>query len=308
MDKIDGGITLLDTITNAIRGFLMALADSVPGVSGGTIAYLLGFFDKFIYSLNYLIKGSRAERKKAIVFLLKLGIGWVIGMILSISLLAGLFEEHIYSISSLFLGFLIAAIPIMAREESEHLRGKPRNLVWGLLGMLVVVLLSSIKLGGTVDATNLSIGMALYVFIAGALAISAMVLPGISGSTLLLGFGLYMPIVTGVKDILHGNFASFGLIMIFAIGIVVGILTTLRGIKKLLDNKRSAVVYAILGMMVGSLYAIVIGPTTMKTPQPALDWQSFSPLLFLVGVALVFGLQLVKGKIEARNRDLGKSL
>ena len=57
MDEIDGGITILDTITNAIRGFLMALADSVPGVSGGTIAYLLGFFDKFIYSLNYLIKG-----------------------------------------------------------------------------------------------------------------------------------------------------------------------------------------------------------------------------------------------------------
>lgn len=280
----------------------MALADSVPGVSGGTIAYLLGFFDKFIYSLNYLIKGTRDERKEAVIFLLKLGIGWVIGMALSVSLLANLFEEHIYQISSLFLGFIIAAIPIMAREESEHLRGKPRNLVWGLVGMLAVIGLSSIKLGGAIDVANLNFGMMLYVFVAGALAISAMVLPGISGSTILLGFGLYMPIISGVKDLLHGNFGSFGLILVFGLGIIVGILTTLRGIKKLLDKRRSAVVYAILGMMVGSLYAIIIGPTTMKIPQAALDWQSFSLIFFIVGVLLVVGLQFIKIKLEARKK------
>lgn len=278
----------------------MALADSVPGVSGGTIAYLLGFFDKFIYSLNYLIKGARDERKEAVIFLLKLGIGWVIGMALSVSLLANLFEEHIYQISSLFLGFIIAAIPIMAREESEHLRGKPRNLVWGLVGMLAVIGLSSIKLGGAIDVANLNFGMTLYVFVAGALAISAMVLPGISGSTILLGFGLYMPIISGVKDLLHGNFGSFGLILVFGLGIIVGILTTLRGIKKLLDKRRSAVVYAILGMMVGSLYAIIIGPTTMKTPQAALSWQSFSLIFFTVGILLVAGLQFVKSKMATR--------
>lgn len=292
----------MSTIINAIRGFLMALADSVPGVSGGTIAYLLGFFDKFIYSLNYLIKGSKEERKEAIIFLLKLGVGWIVGMILSVSLLASVFEEHIYVISSLFLGFIIAAIPIMAHEESDHLRGKPRNLVWGLVGMLAVVGLSSIKLGGAIDVANLSFGMMLYIFVSGALAISAMVLPGISGSTILLGFGLYMPIIAGVKDILHGNFESFGLVLIFGLGVIVGILTTLRGIKKLLDKRRSAVVYAILGMMVGSLYAIIIGPTTMKTPQAALDWHSFSLGFFAIGVLLVLGLQLVKTKIEAKKQ------
>lgn len=294
----------MNTIINAVRGFLMALADSVPGVSGGTIAYLLGFFDKFIYSLNYLIKGSNEERKEAVVFLLKLGVGWIVGMTLSISLLASVFEEHIYAVSSLFLGFIIAAIPIMVHEESEHLRGKPRNLIWGLVGMLAVIGLSSIKLGGAVDVANLNLGMILYVFIAGALAISAMVLPGISGSTILLGFGLYMPIITGVKDILHGNFESFGLVLVFGLGVIVGILTTLRGIKKLLDKRRSAVVYAILGMMVGSLYAIIIGPTTMKTPQAALSWQSFSLIFFIVGVLLVAGLQFVKSKMATRKKDV----
>lgn len=64
---------------NAVRGFCMALADSVPGVSGGTIAFLLGFYDEFINSLNDMIGKDNAKRKAALVFLIKLGIGWVIG-------------------------------------------------------------------------------------------------------------------------------------------------------------------------------------------------------------------------------------
>lgn len=63
-------------ILNMFRGFCMALADSVPGVSGGTIAFLLGFYDKFIGSLDALVSGTKEERKEALVFLVKLGIGW----------------------------------------------------------------------------------------------------------------------------------------------------------------------------------------------------------------------------------------
>ena len=67
-------------ILNMFRGFCMALADSVPGVSGGTIAFLLGFYDKFIGSLDALVSGTKEERKEALVFLVKLGIGWAIGL------------------------------------------------------------------------------------------------------------------------------------------------------------------------------------------------------------------------------------
>ena len=66
----------------------MALADSVPGVSGGTIAFLLGFYDSFINSLNDIMGRDNAKRKKAFFFLIKLGVGWVIGMLLSVSVLA----------------------------------------------------------------------------------------------------------------------------------------------------------------------------------------------------------------------------
>ena len=81
-------------IIDFIRGFFMALADSVPGVSGGTIAFLMGFFDKFINSLNYLMKGTKEERIKSIKFLAKIFVGWIVGMGLAVTILANLFDNH----------------------------------------------------------------------------------------------------------------------------------------------------------------------------------------------------------------------
>ena len=76
-------------IINFIRGFFMALADSVPGVSGGTIAFILGFDDDFINSLNSLISRDNMDNKKnSLIFLFKLGIGWVTGMVLSVLFLS----------------------------------------------------------------------------------------------------------------------------------------------------------------------------------------------------------------------------
>ena len=74
-------------IIQFIRGFCMALADSVPGVSGGTIAFLLGFYDKFIDSIDDLLTGTKEERKDAFVFLIKLGIGWISGFVIAVLIL-----------------------------------------------------------------------------------------------------------------------------------------------------------------------------------------------------------------------------
>lgn len=281
-------------IIDFIRGFFMALADSVPGVSGGTIAFLMGFFDKFINSLNYLMKGTKEERIKSIKFLAKIFVGWIVGMGLAVTILANLFDKEIYKMSSLFLGFIIAAIPVMIMEEKESVKGKYQNIIWAIIGAAAVILLSSLKMGSNLDLTHLNIGMLVYIFIAGMLAISAMVLPGISGSTILLSFGLYIPVISGVKDFLHFDFSSFALLFTLGLGILFGVATVLRLIKKLLDNHRSAIVYAIIGMMIGSLYAIVIGPTTLKVPQAAMTLKTFSIIFFIIGVVIVLAFQQVK--------------
>lgn len=288
----------MENILNFIRGFCMALADSVPGVSGGTIAFLLGFYDKFIGSLDSLIKGTKDERKEAIIFLIKIGIGWVVGFILAMLVLGSIFEKHIYNISSLFLGFVVFAIPLIIIEEKTEFKGKYKNIIFAIIGLVLVVAISSFSPAGEESMNlawgNFGIGTAVYVFVAAAIAISAMVLPGISGSTLLLIFGLYMPIVSAIKEFLHLDFSYFPILCVFGFGIITGIIAIIRLIKKALEKYRSQTLYLIVGLMIGSLYAIVLGPTTLDVPQPALTLKTFSLIFFLIGGVVILGLQKLK--------------
>ena len=128
-----------ELIVNSVRGFCMALADSVPGVSGGTVAFLLGFYDRFIGSLDDLFHGARAARFAAVRFLLKLGAGWAIGFGLSALVLTSFFDTHIYEVSSLFMGFIVFAIPIVVREELDALRKRLPYLAFAVVGVAFVV-------------------------------------------------------------------------------------------------------------------------------------------------------------------------
>ncbi len=282
----------------------MALADSVPGVSGGTIAFLLGFYDKFIGSLNALIGGTKEERKDGIIFLIKIGIGWVIGFCMAALFITSVFESHIYQISSLFLGFVIFAIPIIVIEEKESVVGKYVNIIWGIIGAALVAAItyfsSSTLLAGGVNLSvgKFSIGVGILLFVAGMVAISAMVLPGISGSTILMIFGLYVPIITAIKDILHLKLEYVPAVFIFGVGVIAGALLVVKLIKYVLDHFRSQTVYFIIGMMIGSLYAIVNGATTLKEPKAALSLSTFSIVFFIIGGVIIFGLQKLKSISE----------
>lgn len=283
-------------------GFCMALADSVPGVSGGTIAFILGFYDNFIGSLHTLFHGNLAEKKTAIMFLLKIGAGWIVGFLLAISLLADLFTTGIYEISSLFLGFVIAAIPLVISEEKDAIKGKYSCLVFSVIGAAVLVLLTRMNFSSMVSDLGLSPFTAIYTIIAGALAISAMVLPGISGSTLLMSFGLYVPALATIKQMMSGDFHNVWLILLLLAGVIVGVFLSLGGIKKMLEQHRSAAMYAILGMMVASLYAIVMGPMTLEDPKPAMSVETFHVVWFIAGCAAVLGINLFKHWIDRKER------
>ena len=293
----------MSNILNFIRGFCMALADSVPGVSGGTIAFLLGFYDKFIKSLDDLISGNKEERIEAIKFLIKLGIGWVVGFILAMLILASVFENHIYQVSSLFLGFVLFSIPIILKEEKDTLKGNYKHLIFTFIGAAIVILISVLNPAGEINVASLTLGSAIYIFITGAIAITAMVLPGISGSTLLLIFGLYLPIVGAIKKILHFNFASLPAVIVFGIGVVVGIVSIIKLIRKCLEKYRSQTIYAILGLMIGSLFSIIQGPTTLDVPQDAMNIHTFSIIFFIIGAVIILGLQKLRIIMENKEKE-----
>lgn len=284
-----------------IGGFCMALADSVPGVSGGTVAFIMGFYDQFIGSIHDLAFGKIKEKKSAFAYLMKLGIGWALGMVLAILILSVLFESRIYIISSLFIGFIAGSIPLIVKEEKESFREVGKGIVFCLLGILLVIGITWLneRAGGTnMDLSQLSIGLGVKLFLIGMVAISAMFLPGISGSTLLLIFGAYIPVISAVRGFLGLDFSYAPCLMFFGIGVVTGAVVVVKGIKVCLEKFRPQMVYMILGMMLGSFYAIVQGPTTLEIPKAAMNIDNFQILACLVGVALVVGLQLVKEKSE----------
>lgn len=287
----------------------MALADSVPGVSGGTIAFLLGFYDDFIGSLNSLIGKDNAARKKGIIFLLKIGIGWVVGFCMAALFITSVFESHIYQISSLFIGFILFAIPIIAMEEKEVLLGKYINAIWTIIGAALVTAItyfSSSTLfsdGVNLAAGKFSVGIGVMIFLSGMIAISAMVLPGISGSTILMIFGLYVPIITAIKDILHFKLQFIPAVAIFGIGVVTGALLIVKVIKYVLEHYRSQTVYFIIGMMIASIYSITQGAKTLDTPKPALSFETFSIIFFIIGGAIIFGLQFMKTMGEKKGTE-----
>lgn len=297
----------MNYIVNAIRGFCMALADSVPGVSGGTIAFILGFYDKFINSLDHLVYGNKKEKKEAIFFLIKLGIGWVVGMVLAIFLLTKLFHTQIYKVSSVFLGMIIISIPLIINTEKESIRGKYKNIIFLLLGIAVVVLITYFNpMTGeenVVDISKLNFGLGLYIFIAAMIAISAMVLPGISGSTLLLIFGLYIPILSAIKEIMKFNFTYLPAVIIFGLGVLTGIALVIKLIKVALEKYRSQTVYCIIGLMIGSLYAIVMGPTTLEIPKDAMTLETFNIFYFIIGAAIIIALEQLRKVLEKKKID-----
>ena len=301
--RLEGEKLMKGFIKNALQGFFMALADSVPGVSGGTVAFVLGFYDQLINSLNALIsKGG--DKKGAIQFLLKLGVGWVIGMGSAVLVLANMFESHIYEVSSLFIGFIIFAIPLIVKEEKETVKGKYGNIIFALIGIIVVAAITYFNpqsgSGANIDIANLNIGLALYVFVAGMIAISAMILPGISGSTLLLIFGLYMPIVSGIKETLHFNLSYIPVLFVFGMGILTGIALIIKIVKRALEKYRAQTIYLILGLMLGSIYAIVMGATTLKVPKDPLSLGTFDILFFVIGGLVILGMEFAKRKLEKK--------
>jgi len=295
-------------VLNFIRGFCMALADSVPGVSGGTIAFILGFYDDFVNALNNLISNDKKGRISSFRFLSKIGMGWIAGFILSVLFITNIFEKNIYEISSLFLGFIISSIPLIVKSEIKTLINNKKHILFLIIGIIIVgsmTYFNPVTSSGhslSIKAENLNMLFVAYIFISGMIGISAMVLPGISGSTILLIFGLYAPILNGVKGILKLNFEYLPGILIFGFGILVGILLTVRIVRYLLRNYRSQTIYCIIGLMIGSIYSVIMGPLSLEVSKSPMDVNSFSIAFFIIGCILVPALEKLKSLLK--NKEL----
>lgn len=284
-------------LINIFHGMMMAIADSVPGVSGGTIAFILGFYDKFIDNLHEFFEGRMGKRWDSFKYLFNLGLGWIFGLLLSIFFLSELFQKEIYFMSSVFLGLTLMSLPFLIQSEKKILRENKEDFYFIFIGIILVVFLvyfrGKSRLIGDFDLINPNIFDYIYLFFAGAFAISAMVLPGISGSSILLIAGVYIPIVEALGEVMRFNFEKILPIIVMSLGIIFGILMSIRIIREKMRKNRDKMIYLILGMIVGSLFAIIMGPTTVGKNLP-LNLDNFSLPGFIIGIFILFVLELIR--------------
>lgn len=284
-------------LRNIFNGFCMALADSVPGVSGGTVAFILGFYYRFIENLHNLFE-NKNKRKSALIYLLKLGVGWILGFVLSVSIISKIIDTNIYLLSSLFLGLTIMSIPFVVKDEIKTIRKNLKYFYFAILGLILVVGLVLLRertpIINSFNYIEINISNAIYIFLSGAFAVSATLLPGISGSSILLITGLYIPIIKGLDEILYLDFQNLDALLILIFGIFFGIIISVRILRYALKKNREKMIFLIIGMVVGSIFAIIMGPVAIDSSFTPLNFSNFNIFGFFLGIIILFALERVK--------------
>lgn len=296
-------------LKNAACGMCMAAADSVPGVSGGSIAYLMGFYQQLVDAVEAVTSLNREKIKEHGPFLVTLGMGWIIGFGLCVSILSVFFKQDIYDASSLFLGFTIAAAVFLLMDSEIRHGCTVRRIGCLILGAVCVC--AAAQLGTvsqfSIPLTHLTPVNGILLMLIGATAISAMILPGISGSTILLIFGVYVPVINAVKDVMHLDFRAVPALLCFILGIWFGITVFIRFLKRLMAVYGTAVKFNVAGMVIGSVYAIILGPVTVRSYGGSmLSLSNWSPLMFGVGVLIVAALEFFRRR-SVRQNEMNKT-
>jgi len=233
-----------------VKGFAMGMADLVPGVSGGTVAFIAGIYDPLLAALSALSKeglsallqGDVKRAWKAVngPFLVALGSGIGLAIVTLASPLHWLLEHEPVLLRALFMGLVAASVPLVGK----HVGTWSLNMwVWAAIGCAVAGFVTSLPPLVQTDHPG-------FLILAGALAICAMLLPGISGSFLLLILGAYAPVLLAVKTL---DFIRIGA---FAVGALAGLLSFSRFLTWLLTAHRHATLATLTGFLVGSLQAL----------------------------------------------------
>lgn len=249
---------------NLFRGFLMGICEIIPGVSSGTMALLLGIYDQFLGAIGHIVS---KYYKKSIIFLLPLVIGMGIAILTMSSVMDYLLTQHTIPTHWFFIGMVLGVIPMMF--SISNYKAEFKSVHYILIGIMILLLywLSTVGEGGSsVGDLDISFLMLVGLFISGMLASTVMLLPGISGSLVLLIIGTYPIIMRAISEFTSLNFEVLPILIATGLGIVSGLLLASRGIQFLLRNYTYIMYAIIIGLLFGSVFPIYPGlPETAGT-------------------------------------------
>jgi len=304
--------TIRDYMVILLKGMAMGAADVVPGVSGGTIAFISGIYEELLGSISNinlkLLKTLKKEGIKAAWkqangnFLASLLAGVFISIVSLAKIISWLLTNHPILVWSFFFGLVLASVIYIAKQVTQW------NLVSGILLILGAILAYYITTLNPLVSEHSSMS---FMFLAGAIAICAMILPGISGSFIFVLLGAYKPVLAAVNN------RDLTTIAVVALGAIIGLLSFSRVLKYLFANYKNYTLVVLTGFIIGSLNKIwpwkkvLTYRTNSHGEQVPFNELSISPfsydgnpqLMYSVMLALLgFGLILMLEKLAVKKQ------
>ena len=246
----------MNFLFDIIKGMLIGVANILPGVSGGTMMVSMGIYDKIISSITHITK----QFKKSILTLLPYLIGMGIGIVVSSFSIELMFEKFPIPTALLFIGLIFGGIPMLA----VNLKEKKTNVLHIVLFVCAFALVVGLQLlgnsTGTEKTLELSAGNFIVAFILGTIASATMVIPGVSGSMVMMILGYYTAVIGLINDCITALvsldfgvlFGCIGILIPFGIGVVFGIVAVAHLIEYLMNHYKKETYCAILGLVTAS--------------------------------------------------------
>ena len=290
---------MIKLLMNFLNGISFGVVETVPGISGGTIAVILGFYDRLLESVNDFTK----EPKKSIAFLAPFLIGIAIGIVSFASLINFLLEHYSLPTMIFFIGLIAGIIPIIFKKvKTKGVMLKPLYIVLTLIPIIALVIISHLKVNTEINPVeiikNIDFMYMLFIFAAGIIAAFALIIPGLSGSFVLLLFGIY-PLATHsissirvyITDVTNISVLMdiFKVLIPLAIGVALGGISMARLVEKLLKNYHEIIYSLILGLMIGSVYVLFKEPIVYHSGKDPI-FIAISIITFVIGAVTSFML------------------
>lgn len=246
----------------AIKGFIMGIANIIPGVSGGTLALTLGIYEDFIGAISHFF----SKLKENIRFLLPIVIGMGLAILSMSNVISYCFNHYPIPTTLFFMGLVIGGIPLLINKVkgSRETKQVSSYVIALLTFTLVMVLALADKIFGTglgnVNLGNLDLIGFIILFLVGVIAAATMVVPGVSGSLVLMLLGYYLPVINVIKEITKFKNLGTNIVIagVFGVGVLVGIILVSKLIEFLLNKYEKKTYFGVIGFIIASVPAIPI--------------------------------------------------
>lgn len=256
-------IKMKEFIANILRGMVIGIANVIPGVSGGTMMVSMGVYDRLILVLTHFIK----RMKEAVALLVPIAVG----MLLSIAIFAKIFSEILFprfplQTNLFFIGLILGGLPVIYGKVKGNSIRLPQIIAFVLFFVMVVGFALVGEGGGSGADITFGVSNVLKLFAAGVIAAATMVIPGVSGSMIMMILGYYTTIIDTVNAFINALkdfdvpavLDTFVVLVPFGIGVLVGIVAVAKFIEFMLKKFPLVTYWAIIGLIAASPFAILI--------------------------------------------------